>query len=116
PTGFAGYVIRYPKVFTANFVSTLSPTVLNEARFGLRTGPVDDLQAYDVPGQEAQVNQYLQHYGSIPARVLPSIIPVSAYADTNGSIGNNSPLWTYGDSLSFTMGKHAFKGGAEFRY
>ena len=120
-TGFAGQVIRRPQVYTVTFVSTLSPSILNEARFGLRTGPVDDLQAYDVPGQEDKVKQYMLTKNGILARPLFSTIGTGnggnmAFNDSNGSIGNTSPLWTYGDNLSFNKGKHAFKAGAEFRY
>ncbi len=121
PSGFAGQVIRYPKVFTANFVSTLSSNVLNEARWGLRTGPVSDLQAYDVPGQEDKVKQYMITINGILAKPVWGTIGTGnggnmAFNDSNGSIGNTSPLWTYGDNLSINSGKHAFKMGTEFRY
>src|SRR5204862_3756928 len=33
-----------------------------------------------------------------------------------GSRGQGNSLWTYADTLSWTHGKHAFKGGAEFRF
>jgi hypothetical protein len=29
--------------------------------------------------------------------------------------GSENPLWSYGDTLSWTKGKHAFKTGGEFR-
>ena len=36
PDGIPYFTQRYPQVFTANFTSTLSPSLLNEARFGIR--------------------------------------------------------------------------------
>jgi hypothetical protein len=38
PGGFAGTTVRHPMAYTSSFVSTISPTILNEFRFGLRNG------------------------------------------------------------------------------
>ena len=38
PDGVAGTTVRYPASYTSSLVSTISPTVLNEFRFGLRNG------------------------------------------------------------------------------
>jgi hypothetical protein len=36
PNGFHGYAVSRPAIYTGSFSSTLSPTLLNEFRFGLR--------------------------------------------------------------------------------
>src|SRR5215831_10218647 len=53
PSGFAGVSVAHPAIYTASFVSTLSPTMLNEFRFGLRRNRLDNLQAWDNPATGA---------------------------------------------------------------
>jgi hypothetical protein len=132
PNGFNGIAISRPAIYTGSFVSTLSPTLLNEFRFGLRRGRADNLQAYDHPETGAAARKFMGFspgpggpespggtpflldttlFGATPGNGKSSIIN-----DANGSVGNTSPLWTYADNISWTRGTHAFKGGAEFRY
>ena len=56
PSGYNGLIDHHPKIFTGSFVSTITPTLVNEFRFGFRQGRLDALQAYDHPktGQEAR--------------------------------------------------------------
>lgn len=118
PEGFHGQVIRHPSVYTASFVSSLSQTVVNEFRFGLRRGRVDEYQAYDVPGKSGEeARKLLGLNNGIPYIVRAnSLILNYGLNDTGGSRGNTVPLYTYGDTLSWTGGKHAFKAGAELRF
>jgi hypothetical protein len=126
PNGFSGIAISHPSIYTASFVSTLSPTMLNEFRFGLRRGRLDNLQAWDNPDTGAEARKYMGFApgpgGPIsPGGTLFRINTVmfehnAIINETNGSVGNTSPLWTYADNISWTRGTHAFKGGAEFRY
>jgi hypothetical protein len=37
-------------------------------------------------------------------------------AEDGGTVGEMNPLWQYGDNLSWTRGKHAFKGGVDLRF
>src|SRR5204863_8379842 len=48
PGGVAGTTVRYPASYTSSFVSTISPTVLNEFRFALRNGSQKGYAAYDL--------------------------------------------------------------------
>jgi len=126
PNGFNGIAIARPSTYTGSFVSTLSPTLLNEFRFGLRRGRLDNLQAYDHPETGAEARKWMgfapgsggpESPGGTPYIIDLSLIGKSSIInDTNGSVGNTSPLWTYADNVSWTRGSHAFKGGIEFRY
>jgi len=126
PNGFNGIAIARPSTYTGSFVSTLSPTLLNEFRFGLRRGRLDNLQAYDHPETGAEARKWMgfspgpggpESPGGTPFLIDLSLIGKSSIInDTNGSVGNTSPLWTYADNISWARGTHAFKGGVEYRY
>src|SRR5262249_6230423 len=116
PGGFNGFIDHHPIVYTASFVSTLTPSLVNEFRFGLRRGKLSAGQAYDNPetGQKAQ--EFMGRSGAIPWTIEGTLFGQSSmiFAD-NGSIGNSTPLWNYGDNVSWIRGKHALKGGVDFR-
>ncbi len=126
PNGFNGIAIAHPAIYTGSFVSTLSPTMLNEFRFGLRRGRLDNLQAWDHPETGAEARKYMGFApgpggpispGGTPYRINPVLLEHNTIiSDTNGSVGNTSPLWTYADNISWTRSTHSLKGGAEFRY
>jgi hypothetical protein len=126
PNGFHGIAIGRPSTYTGSFVSTLSPTLLNEFRFGLRRGRLDNLQAYEHPDTGEEARQWMgfspgpggpESPAGTPFLIDLTLIGKSAIInDTNGSVGNTSPLWTYADNISWSRGAHNFKGGAEFRY
>jgi hypothetical protein len=119
PSSFYGQDLRQPQVLAVNFTSTLSPSILNEARFGMsRTGANvnaapdrEDIGAEvtallpQVGGQALAINLNFQNmafgYGIIPAVTYSS--------------HDNSPRWIYADTVSWTKGKHAFKFGGEYR-
>ncbi|PYS42262.1 MAG: hypothetical protein DMG14_04490 [Acidobacteria bacterium] len=100
--------------------------MLNEFRFGLRRGRLDNLQAWDHPQTGADARNYMgfvagpggpESLGGTPFRINTVLFEHNAIInETNGSVGNTSPLWTYADNISWTRGAHGFKGGAEFRY
>jgi len=116
PGGFNPFIDHHPQVYTASFVSTLSPTIVNEARFGLRRGKLSAGQAYDNPKTGKEALKYMGMKNGIPFTIEGTLFGQGGmvFAD-NGSIGNQTPLWNYGDNLSWTRGKHAFKGGFDYR-
>ena len=119
PDGYNGAVIRRPQVYTASFVSTLSPTLLNEFRFGLRRDKLDWVKAYDTPGKVGEeARKFLgQHPSGIPFIIRPTLFSANVMsAEDGGTVGEMNPLWQYGDNLSWTRGKHAFKGGVDLRF
>jgi hypothetical protein len=137
PNGYAGDIIRKPHVLSTNFTSTISPTLLNEARFGMRYNKTDGRRAWQTGNPEVDAITSLMSGGPDPGitRSTGAIYPVvigpagstalgSAYnfsgANSQFTLGgsdngNKSILYSYADTLSWTKGKHAFKFGVELR-
>ncbi len=124
PGGYTSEVIRRPKVLTVNFTSTLTQSLLNEARFGYRANQhviwapweVTDSKLAEVPA-----SFLLQGGQSFPIAYLPA--PVGGVTANNLSCitncaqqGNITPLYNYANTISWTKAKHAFKGGVDIRY
>ena len=115
PGGYGGVFKRRPMVFTASAVSTLSPTIVNEFRFGYRTQILISQSGFERPdglGPEA--------FGTLPRKNGISFIPKPItftenfiFGGFNGTRGNKAPRWSFNDSLSWTHGHHAFKVGGE---
>ena len=132
PGGFTSQVIRRPKVLTVNYTSTLSATLLNEARFGYRANQHVIWAPWEVTDpKKAEVPKsfLLQGAGAYPIAYAPaSVAPTGATAPNTMSVnnyscltncaqqGNKTPLYDYADTLSWTHGKHAFKGGVDVRF
>ena len=120
PDGFRGSVAKYPQTLSANYTSTLSPTLLNEARVGLRRTQGNSYNAFNTPNASSKdANAFYPNIGGYPVFVglgtgaanfqTTLLTSTAAYNDITS-------LWTYGDSLSWTRGKNAFKMGGELRY
>src|SRR5262249_23072271 len=118
-------------------VSTLSPSLVNEAKFGYHRTGTNVIAPWDRPVNEDSINKYLP-----PAvngfRILPDITaslgvcspitgarPPGNCAPTAAALGggaitatgtDKSPLWTYGDTLSWSKGRHSYKFGGEIRF
>jgi len=134
PTQFPGFAHHQPQVLTANFTSTLSPVLLNEVRFGMRrTGtntqhglanPTTSKAAIAfIPG--VQGIPVLPQLGMNPVSNVPAICVCGGQPNLsseapgglfNGNILENTPLYTYTDAITWTKGKHTFKGGGELRF
>jgi hypothetical protein len=119
PSAFYGLDLRHPQVLSANFTSTLSPSLVNEGRFGMSRTGANVNAAPDRPDIGDQVTQLLpQVSGQALAINLGyqnmafgyGIIPAVTY-----SSHDNSPRWIYADTVSWTRGTHAFKFGGEYR-
>ena len=119
PDGFRGSVARYPQTLSVNFTSTLSPTLLNEARVGLRRTQGNSYNGLNTPNESGKdALGFFPNIGGYPVFVglgagaanfqIPLLSSTAAYNDT-------TTLWSFGDSVSWTMGKHAFKMGGEIR-
>jgi hypothetical protein len=88
--------------------STLSPTLVNEARFGLTGGTV-------VFNGENSLESFT---GSV-ANQAGYNLAISAAGITNatintGSTRRNSPTWNFNDTLSWSRGAHTFNFGGSF--
>jgi hypothetical protein len=116
PGGYGGVIRRRPSVYTVSAVSTLSPTIVNEFRFGYRAQTLISQSGFERPdstGPEA--------FATLPVRNGITFIPKPItftenfiFGGFNGTRGNSAPRWSYNDSLSWTHGQHAFKLGAEW--
>src|SRR6185436_4073706 len=119
PGGYNGLVRRKPRVLTGSFVSTLSPTIVNEFRAGMRKNWFYSWGSFwrpDAEGDEAR-KALPTHNGTpfIPqqALLLNNIITGFGGPSTRGQ---SSPLSNYSDTVSWTRGKHAFRTGFEARF
>jgi hypothetical protein len=129
PNGYQGANNKFPRLYTGSLVSTLSPTLLNELRVGLRRTAISSWAPFYVgrPGSSEGVTEdeeALKAFALLPVRNGIPLQPVTNLFATNiinwgagdgTTRGSISPLWSYADNLSWSKGKHAFKMGVEFR-
>lgn len=108
---------RKPQVITSSFVSTLTPNIVNDFRFGLRRAWSRSPYPYDDEATKDEVLGFLPNVNGYP--VLFSMMPIN-FANNilnpgNNTNANTSSLWTFADSISWAKAKHSFKGGVEVR-
>jgi hypothetical protein len=135
PGGYGGSIDRNPHVLSTNLTSTLSSTLVNEGRFGIRYNDTQGRMAFEVHQSELKDilskitggadPGFTRATGTVyPALFLPGIVGPSSYSFSGANSlfnnagshnGNKSILYTYGDTLSWNSGKHAFKFGGEYR-
>jgi hypothetical protein len=115
PGGFDGRADRQPTVFTSSLVSTLRPSVVNELRWGLRRNVSGNTQPCDLPDLRDKVYAYEPSVSGYPVLARPQTFGDNLLQSTCNTVTSTSPMWTYGDTLSWTKGKHTYKGGAEMR-
>jgi hypothetical protein len=125
PGTFGNTNYRRPLVLSSGFTSTLSSTLLNEARFGMRrqgtnvVAPWDGAQSDEV---RALFPPSLSGFPVIPNMTAFGVcVPYLGSRPPNGGCGitdtavDKTPTYTYSDTLSWTRGSHALKFGGEFR-
>src|SRR5207249_10847464 len=107
--------------------------LLNEARWGMRRTGTNTQHGLANPATSKDAIGFIPNVGGIP--ILPQLgmnpvtqVPVicvcggqpnlSSETGTlfNGNISETTPLYTYADTISWTRGVHAFKGGVEARF
>jgi len=136
PDALLGEVIGRPQTFTVNATSTLSSSLLNEFRFGLRIDKSTTLapwQSRDTAVRDEATKWFLPAgtnaiLGSLSPAAPGSITYYSAInsdlgglpsngriTSTTAGAGQSSPLWTYADTLSYSHGRLSLKGGGEIR-
>jgi hypothetical protein len=116
PGGFSGRADREPSVFTSSLVSTLSSSIVNEVRWGLRHNISGNTQPCDLADVVAKVYAYEPSANGYPVLARPVTFGDNLLQSTCNTVTSVSPMWTYGDTLSWTKAKHTFKGGAEVRF
>ena len=119
PTAYFGKDIRHPQVLSVNFTSTLSSTLVNEARFGMSRTGANTVGAPERDDIGAEIRQELLQVGGQPVLTnLTSGVLNFGYGIVDGILYDSrevSPRWVYGDTLSWTRGTHSFKFGGEYR-
>jgi len=125
--GFGGLLLRRPQNFSINFTSTLKPTLLNEFRFGMTRTASYTYNPLDNPetGKKlaAKMNSMYPTGSSVPVIIgigNPGFAiagGVNVFGSGRGNMaatwGGHDPRWTYGDTVTWTRGKHSMKFGAE---
>jgi hypothetical protein len=122
PGGFNGNIQRSPRIYTGSLVSTLSSTIVNEFRVGFRQSSNyswSSIWRPDAIGNSARAA--LPVHGNtafVPQQALITDNPFFASVNPPGAAtrGQQSPLYDYSDTLSWTKAKHAFKAGYEARF
>jgi len=135
PNGFGGKAVRQPQVLTINVPSALSPTLLNEARFGMSRTGSNIFSPYDNPDTGEELRKLLPNINGIPVVVGPGDGIMAFSNDAFPQLsepgqGSNfyggrgilsysgkdiSPRYTFGDTVSWTRRAHSFKFGSEVR-
>jgi len=120
PGGLNGETRRRPQVLTLTGTSTLSPTMLNEARFGLRYQKTGRFIATESSVASEAQEWFLQGGANANGTVYPVAFNPAGIANgfisiTSQSSGDTTPLYDYADTLSWSTGRHSFKVGVDYR-
>jgi Carboxypeptidase regulatory-like domain len=118
PGGYNGKVLRKPYVLTGSLVSTLSSSLLNEFRVGVRKQwnySWSSIWRPDSVGDDARAA--LPTSNGTPFFPSHILFPGNIITNVSGAAtrGQTSPLLDFNDTLSWTKGSHSFKGGFEVR-
>jgi hypothetical protein len=133
PTAFSNRNFRRPIVISSGLTSTLSASLLNEARFGMRRQGTNVIAPWDREVYQDDINAYLPPQVN-GFRIIPQVsalglcyphsgvrpgVSGNVNCGANGAVTATSidktPTYTFADTLSWTRGAHAFKFGGELR-
>src|SRR5688572_28933679 len=125
---------RRPFVVSGGFTSTLSATLLNEARFGLRRQGINVIAPWHQEQFDADIRalmpadvngfRVITNFGGGPALGLcnphsgsrpPGSTTAANGCFMTGTSYEKSPTLTFSDTLSWTKGAHAFRFNGELR-
>jgi hypothetical protein len=112
-TTFIGEVLRLPQVYTGSFVSTLSPSLLNEFRVGFKRGKHLLRVPYSNAENGAEVFAALRRTPAGYPYLANPVNFANYWAWGLGDRDQWSAETTFGDTISVTRGKHAFRVGGE---
>src|SRR6185369_10581331 len=121
PDGFRGSVFRRPQTLSLNFTSTLSPSLVNEARAGMRRTGGNTFNGFNDPENGEAGRAFFPNINGYPVYVGLGTGQVNFQTaqllggGTTATYNDTTVLMTYGDALSWTKGKHGFKFGGDIR-
>jgi hypothetical protein len=123
PGALNGETRRRPHVLTVTGTSTVSASILNEARFGMRYtvgGRFIALESSNASVREAAQEWYMNGGTDASGAIYP--VAFSPAGVGNGFInsasqnsGDTTPLYDFADTFSWSRGRHSFKFGGEVR-
>ena len=102
--------------YVASFTSVIRPNLLNEFRAGVFRPRTQIVAPYDPANNGEGV---LSRAGEQPylialtGNVTTPLAPTNYGSDNSGRI---SPVYQWGDNVSWLKGRHSFKGGVEIRF
>ncbi|PYS34212.1 MAG: hypothetical protein DMG14_30090, partial [Acidobacteria bacterium] len=121
PGGYFGEIRRDPTFSTASWISTISPTIVNEFRWGRNVDTWGGMQPTDLNCCKGGVfdTSKLTAWAKEAMAAFPQIAG-QRFAILQGMVGPPagtwSPLMQFADTLSWTRGSHSFQGGFEATY
>jgi len=121
PGGFRGKSFRRPQLLAVNFTSTLSPTLINEARVGMRRVGGNTSNGLTNPDTGTANQAFFPNYAGYPVMIGLGTGNVNFQSNqilgggTTADYRDLTNLWSFTDSIGWTKGTHAFKFGGELR-
>lgn len=123
--GYSGTIRRRPEVLTVNGTSTITPQLVNEARFGVNYSSEWASPSWanlSDPTSDKAAKALLLSGGknATNGKTYPIIFNPGTNANGYLAFGsfdfaNTSPLWDYADTVRWSHGKHSFSFGGEYR-
>ena len=127
PSGFQGIATRSPRIYTAQWTSSITPTVLNEFRFGERETSWHGRGSWEVGccfGDDERLDSLTPEaeealtFVPTTAAGYPYQINTSSFDGHDGWLpsgtrSQRSPLYTFSDNISWVVGSHSFQAGWE---
>ena len=126
PAGYIGEVQRNPRFYSATWTNVLTPSLLNEFRFGYKRDTWEGSSAFDQGGGFSGVSSDNLAQSAKDARAsFPTINGQFQYIQPGGSLGlgqyaqmnvasprlTYSPMFQFADTASWNHGSHSFQGG-----
>lgn len=122
-SGLTGKYFKRPnQTTTLSLISTITPTIVNEARLTLSIDDVYIPVNTALPGFNRQtfgINYpYLMPYGKDLPNKIPTVTVPNFYGLAGGPYPSHSsgPIWTYGDTITKIAGNHTIKAGFLIEY
>ena len=126
PGGFYGVSTRDPRIYTASWTSSITPSILNEFRFGERETSWHGRGAWEVgccfgsnerldgltPEAEEALTFVPTTANGYPYTIGLDVIAQDGFLN-GGTRSQRSPLYTFADTVSWVFGSHSFTAGWE---